>query len=236
MERSRFGRTQLSHLREVDDLVRHPGLLQSSRPLSDLVVLSREVEDLPTLARDLDNGVDDLPSSAVVTRAQRFIEKQGKLSRLVLLEERQAHRDQKLDALTDREVLDGLSGPRPGAGSKHRRTRVVVQLEQQLSTSQLDQEFSGAVEHLRPGTLDRDGSHPLRQQSSGDGRPVLLPTLFQCTLCGITVRQEIGQLVAVLRPLHGAFDLGDPLAQRVSLVCDRVLLIDLLVDFERIEG
>ena len=73
LKRGRGSGAELANLCQVDHLVRDAALLQPRDPLPDLALLSGEVEHLPALSGDLDNGVDDHARAAVVAGARSFL-------------------------------------------------------------------------------------------------------------------------------------------------------------------
>ena len=155
---------------EVDERERNVLSLEPRRPLSGLIVLRRQIQDLAPGPGDVDEGVHDLARASVVARAERLVEQQRQAVPFLMLEEAQTHGDQQLDAFARRELGQCLldAGHRV-VGTEH---AIIAGRGPQLETAGRDagEERAGAHEHLGLRGLPGLGADP-RQERAPD-RPL----------------------------------------------------------------
>ena len=219
---------------EIDE--REPDLFfafEPSAPLARLVVLRGEVQDLPAFPGDLDERVHDLAHAIVVTCPQCFIHQQGQAVPLLLLEETQPDREQQLDALAGRELLEGLlGGVNRVVGAEH----AIVGRRQKLEAPRGDpgKEPAGAGEDLRRRGLVHGGADPAEYQVA-DGALLLVGAgVAQVLASGREGASGVGDLVTGPCPVDVAPDARDGLEQIIAARgCLRVLIAPCLDLFDR---
>src|SRR5690606_2134033 len=104
---------ELPYLGEVDDRPLHPAIparLEEPPPLTHLVGLGGEVEDLPPLGGEGDRRLHDRSGPVLIAVAEGLVEDEGEADAgLLALDEGEANGEEELDAGPARELVESMA-------------------------------------------------------------------------------------------------------------------------------